>query len=125
MKTVLVIDDELAYLAVVQKALEPHFNVLTAVDGEEGLALALEKKPDLILADILMPKKDGYYLVEQLRKHLDMRNTPVVLLTAVDETSSLLRVGELGVTDYLIKPFRLDELIRLVHHYIRTGPPPF
>lgn len=124
MKTVLVIDDEPEFLALIRQRLGAFFSVLTAADGEEGLAAAFEKKPDLILLDILMPKLDGYGVVRRLRKNADFKNTPIVLVSAVAETHSLLEADELGAADYLIKPIELDGLPKLVEHYIRTGPMP-
>ena len=125
MKTVLVIDDEAHILSLVRNCLEPHYRVLTAIDGEKGLEMAIQEKPDLVLCDILMPLMDGYEFAERMRFSAELRSVPLVLLTAVSQTDSLLRAGEMGVTDYLIKPINVRELPGLVEDYIRTGPRPF
>jgi CheY-like chemotaxis protein len=103
-KTILVIDDE----AVLQKALGEFLNtqgysVLPALDGEVGLALAKEKKPSLILLDLVMPKKNGFEVLQLLKRDSATKDIPVVVLTNLAEMADIDKVIELGATTYLVK----------------------
>ena len=91
---------------------------LEAANGEEGLALALQAKPDLILLDYNMPVMDGIAMLRQLREHAELRRTPVVMLTAEAGLDNLATVARLGVRDYLTKPVRDEELLAKVGRII-------
>ena len=90
-----------------------------ASNGEEGLKIALEKRPDLVISDIRMPKMDGIAFAENLRDNLP--NTKVIFLTAYDEFEYARRAIRLGISDYILKPFKDGELEasvqRLLHLY--------
>ncbi len=111
-----VVEDEPAYQrALTEKLSREGFNVLNAKNGEEGLALALEKKPDLILLDLVMPKMDGMTMLRNLRAHNNWGKTvPVFILTnlsAADERRNK-DITELEPTYYLEKMnTRIDELV--------------
>lgn len=79
------------------------FDVLEAIDGESGLALALSSKPDLILLDITMPKMNGLQMLHTLRKDAWGKDVPVLLLTNADDPTHIVRGVELKSNDYLIK----------------------
>jgi DNA-binding NtrC family response regulator len=80
-------------------------HVIEAADGLEALEKAGEEGPDLVLLDILMPRMDGYQVLEHLKADRDLRHIPVVVISAVDQIENIVRCLELGVTDYLSKPF--------------------
>jgi two-component system cell cycle response regulator len=98
-----------------------------AVNGEEGLAAALQEKPDLILSDWNMPVMDGITMVRRLRENPVLRRTPVIMLTTESGPQQVAAAARLGVRDYLIKPFRDEELLAKVGRIItllpRTEPP--
>jgi two-component system cell cycle response regulator len=98
--------------------LEPEYEVLKAADAETGLLAALGQHPDLILVDIRMPEMDGYELVKELRRFASTRHIPVVMLTAVEDSSSIYKAQDLGVMDYLIKSQHLDDLPTLIKRYL-------
>ena len=77
-------------------------HVLTASDGEEGLIISAESKPDLILCDISMPKMDGYGVLENVRKNPATSTTPFIFLTAFTEKSNMRAGMEKGADDYLV-----------------------
>ena len=107
---VLLIEDEQALGMIVKDSLEVRgFSVQYAIDGEEGLRLFREQTPDIVVADIMMPKVDGFTLAERIREE----NTfvPIIFLTARSQTADVVRGFELGGNDYLKKPFSMDELI--------------
>ena len=116
---VLVIEDEPPLLAVVAQALrEAGYAVDEAADGEVGLYKATAWEYDAIVLDILMPKRDGWSVLQALRK---THKTPVLLLTARDAVADKVRGLDVGADDYLVKPFDLGELLARVRALIRRS----
>ncbi|WP_149195168.1 PP2C family protein-serine/threonine phosphatase [Luteimonas suaedae] len=108
---ILVVDDNEANRDLLVRRLqrEGHSTAL-AVDGREALALLLEDAFDLVLLDIMMPEMNGYELLERMRADPDLRHVPVILISALDGTDSIIKGIELGADDYLPKPFNLHIL---------------
>jgi CheY-like chemotaxis protein len=108
---VLVADDDAWILRMVATVLEKRgYSVETAVDGEDALARALARPPDLLITDVMMPKVDGWSLVRQLRAHPELAMLPVIFLTALSSEDDRIRGFRLGADDYVTKPFRFEEL---------------
>ncbi|MFH1088702.1 MAG: response regulator [Patescibacteria group bacterium] len=102
---VLIVEDEVAMLKAIANALsEVGFEVLEAQDGEQGLALAVEKHPDLILLDLVMPKMDGLTMLKQLRQDKWGKIVKVILLTHMSETDRVAEALSYGAFQYLYKP---------------------
>lgn len=119
-KKILVVDDEPELVAMVKMRLEANqYQVVTATDGAEGLAKALEELPDLILLDIAMPKMDGLQVLRQLKHDRRTRRIPVIMLTASGGSSAIMDSQELQAADYFIKPFDSQELLALIQRYLR------
>jgi DNA-binding response OmpR family regulator len=115
-KTVLVVDDEQDILDLVRFRLEHDgYRVITASDGETGLALAKKERPDLCILDVMMPKLTGLEVLAHLRADTTTADTPVILLTARSQDADVDRGFELGAQDYVTKPFSPKELRRRVH----------
>jgi DNA-binding response OmpR family regulator len=113
---VLVAEDDEDILDLVVFDLEDEgYEVLTARNGEEAIALALERRPDLVLLDVAMPGLDGYEVTRRLRADESTRGTPVVLLTARAQVKDVIAGFEAGANDYVTKPFRPDELRTRLH----------
>jgi DNA-binding response OmpR family regulator len=109
--TILVIDDEPDLLSTVATRLKWNkFNVLTALDGHEGLDIAASEKPDLILLDNNMPKMTGLEMLAILRENPDLKTTPVIMVTAVCEPKDITAAKSFGVVDYITKPFNFANL---------------
>jgi PAS domain S-box-containing protein len=108
--TVLIVEDNVDMSRFVCDALAGDHHVVAAFDGREGLRMAMELKPDLVVTDIMMPSMSGEELVVALRKQPDLDATPVVVLTAKADDELRLRMFREGVQDYLSKPFSVDEL---------------
>jgi two-component system, cell cycle response regulator len=89
-----------------------------AANGEEGLALALRERPDLILLDCNMPVMDGVAMLRQLREQVELRRTPVIMLTAESGLENIATVARLGVRDYVTKPFQEEVLLAKVGRII-------
>lgn len=101
---VLIVEDEkmLAEMYATKFSMEG-FDAFKAFDGEAGLTMAKEVKPDIILLDIIMPKLDGFAVLKQLRDEADTKTTPVILLTNLGQDEDMKKGKELGATDYFVK----------------------
>jgi two-component system alkaline phosphatase synthesis response regulator PhoP len=117
-KTILVVDDEESILTLLQYNLvQAGFEVITAMDGEEGLRIAVGEKPDLMILDLMLPNKDGIEVCKELRQKKVL--VPILMLTAKgDEFDKVLGL-ELGADDYMTKPFSPREVIARVKAILR------
>ena len=116
---ILVIDDERNIVDLVAFNLKKEgYAVLTATDGEEGLALTFAENPDLVLLDVMMPKMDGF---ETCRKIREKKQTPIIMLTARAEEIDKVLGFELGADDYVTKPFSVRELMARVKANLRKS----
>lgn len=113
--TVLVVEDDDHLLAGIKEILQlDHYNVVTALNGVEGLIAANEQIPDIIISDIMMPKMDGIQFFKELKKERRLALIPVIFLTAKGERSDIQRGLRLGVDDYVVKPYdNIDLLVRV------------
>lgn len=116
MKKILFIEDESALQrAATQVLTEEGYHVLSALDGEIGLRLAKEEKPDLVLLDIILPKKDGFEVLSELKLDPKTKNIPVIILTNLEGSTDVEKALELGATTYLVKTnYRLEEVVEKV-----------
>lgn len=115
--TVLVVDDEMAFLESLRFTLEKAgYRVLTAADGTTGLQLARAESPDLVILDVMLPGMDGFTVCRELRRESDV---PVIMLTARDDETDKVVGLELGADDYVTKPFGLRELMARVRAVLR------
>ena len=114
-RKVLVADDEPHILRVVKdKLTNAGFVVVTAVNGEEALALALQEKPDLILLDVMMPKMNGFEVCRSLRAEAAFVQTPILLLTARGQDLDRQMGLDAGANEYITKPFSPRQLLQTV-----------
>ena len=119
-KTVLIVEDEKNIVDIIRFNLQrTGYNTLEAYDGEAGLAMAREKKPDLILLDVMMPKMMGFDVCRALRAEGD--NVPVIILTAREEEEDKILGLEIGADDYITKPYSFRELLARVRAVLRRN----
>jgi signal transduction histidine kinase len=116
---ILVIEDNGDMRRLLRDILVREFSVRTACDGEEGLAMAREKNPDVILTDVMMPKMSGTQVCREVKSDAAMRGIPVVLLTSKAERDMKIKALELGADDYVTKPFHPRELLARVRSLVR------
>jgi DNA-binding response OmpR family regulator len=118
MSRILIIEDEPALVRGLKDAFASKgFDVLTAQDGATGIDLALNKSPDLILLDIMLPRVNGYEICRTIRER--GIETPILMLTAKDQEEDIILGLNLGADDYIAKPFRIGELIARVNAFLR------
>ena len=110
MPKLLVADDDPTLAGVVAEALEDDFQVVQALDGEEALAKAEAERPDVVLLDISMPRKDGLETCRALRASAAGRDVPIIMVTASSRPEDAIGAFEVGANDYLAKPFSLSQL---------------
>jgi signal transduction histidine kinase/ligand-binding sensor domain-containing protein/DNA-binding response OmpR family regulator len=115
---VLVIEDNADVRAYIKDYLVPHYQLIEARDGAEGIEKAREIIPDLIVSDVMMPKKDGYDVCRTLKMEEKTSHIPIILLTAKAASENKIEGLEIGADDYLIKPFDPKELLARVKNLI-------
>lgn len=120
-KKILIVEDDV----VLQKALSEYlssegFDVVGAPDGEIGVQMATQEKPDLILLDIILPKKDGYEVLQEVKANMETSHIPVVLLTNLDGIADVEKALELGATTYLVKAdYKLEEVTSKIKEILK------
>jgi DNA-binding LytR/AlgR family response regulator len=119
-KTILVIEDDPVVRENIQVLLEETgYNVVTADDGRQGIALAARLVPDMIFCDIMMPQRTGYDVLETLRSASETALVPFVFLTAKSETADMRRGMQLGADDFIMKPYKANDLLQVAATQIK------
>ncbi len=121
--TVLVIDDDPVILELLRVNFEIEgFDVICAKDGEEGLQKAHDERPDVVISDVMMPKRDGLQVLSDLKGDPDTENLPVILLSAKAQRSEVQHGLDMGADDYITKPFDPLELIDRLNAVMTKSP---
>jgi len=115
-KTILFIEDESVLQKTFEKTLrEEGFEMLSALDGENGFNLAKKEKPDLILLDLILPKVNGFEVLKSLKEDPETKEIPVIILTNLERMSDINKALELGATTYLVKvDYSLGEVVEKI-----------
>lgn len=120
-KTVLVIDNDEALVEMESFYFsEQGYTVYTAFDGDVGVKLALQHKPSAIVCDLIMEEMHGFEVLRTLRENPDMKHTVVIMTSAKAYKPDIDRARDLGATDYVVKPFRTDELLALIERHLAS-----
>ena len=121
---ILVIDDDVNILDLIEKILEDtEFAVLKASDGHDGIKIAKEHNPSIILLDILMPNHDGFMICNILKRNVNTKNIPVIFMTGVTSKEHILKAIKVGASDYIVKPFVLGDLLTKLRKIMESGEP--
>ena len=120
-KKILFVEDEPSLQKTISEVLiQEGFQVLSASDGEEGLRFAANENPDLILLDLILPKKDGFEVLKELKADEKMKDIPVIVLTNLEGVGDVEKALSLGAKTYLVKAnYELDDVLKLVKEHVR------
>ena len=122
---ILLVDDEPSIVKMVGKRLEIEgFDVIVAMDGQEGLTKAQTEHPDLIILDLMLPTLNGYEVCTTLKRDISYRKIPIVLFTAKTQDKDEKLGMECGANAYVRKPFRAQELLEKIHTLLAASSPP-
>jgi DNA-binding response OmpR family regulator len=113
---ILIIDDEPDIVETLTLMLQArNYEVVTALDGMEGLSKVKTERPDITLLDIMMPGISGYDVCQKLKTNNDTKRMPVIMLTAKGENEAVTKARKAGADDYIVKPFNLPTLVNKVN----------
>ncbi|MGB5984508.1 MAG: response regulator [Desulfobacterales bacterium] len=122
---VLTVDDSKTIRRIVKKAFNPYdCEIFEGENGVEGLSLASKERPDLIILDITMPVMTGTEMLEKLKGEPFLKDIPVIMLTAESGKDNVMQIAKLGVKDYMVKPFKGEQLIDRVTKIVKLNPKP-
>ncbi len=111
MNKILVIDDEQNINELIKINLElAGYKVIQALDGIKGFALAKQELPNTIILDVMMPEVDGFTVAQRIRQNPSTKNIPILMLTALSQLNDKIKGFDIGIDDYLVKPFEMEEL---------------
>ena len=120
---ILTVDDSRTIRMIVKKAFKPYdCELLEAENGMEGLAAAAKDKPDLIILDITMPVMTGVEMLGKLNQQPDLKDIPVIMLTAESGKDNVMQIVKMGVNDYIVKPFKGEQLIERASAILKLQP---
>jgi chemosensory pili system protein ChpA (sensor histidine kinase/response regulator) len=106
------VDDDLELRTVVSQFLEEEgYEVMLAADGDEGVGLILQERPDMVILDVMMPKQNGWEVAKSLRAHPELSDLPILMLTGIGATLNEMTAPLYGANAHLDKPFEFDELL--------------
>lgn len=124
MKKILFVEDESALQRAVVEMTQnsQEFSVLSALNGDEGIRLAKEELPDLVLLDLILPRKDGFEVLTELKKDPKTARIPVIILTNLEGSQDVERAIDLGATTYLIKTnYNLKEVLEKIRQTLPSA----
>ena len=120
---ILTVDDSKTIRMIVKKAFKPYnCELFEGENGVEGLAIAAKEMPDLIILDITMPVMTGIEMLGKLKAESDLKDIPVILLTAESGKENVMQIVKMGVKDYIVKPFKGEQLIERAKNILKLRP---
>jgi len=120
---ILTVDDSKTIRMIVKKAFRPYdCEFFEGEDGAKGLVLAAQKKPDLIVLDITMPVMNGIEMLSKMKNEPGLKDIPVIMLTAESGKDNVMQIVKMGVKDYMVKPFKGEQLIERVKKIVKLEP---
>ncbi len=121
MKALIAEDDQFLLKVYETKLAKEGFEVVSAINGEEAVRGALESNPDIILLDLIMPIKNGFEVLEELKNHPEFAQTPIIVLSNLGQDNDTKKAMELGATDYIVKSnSSIDEIVKTIIKLLNT-----
>ena len=123
MSKILFVEDEPTLQRAVGEILgQEGFEVLSALDGEVGLELIKKEKPDLVLLDLILPKKDGFAVLKEMKEDENLKDIPVIVLTNLEGMGDVEKAMSLGATTYLVKAnYELDDVVKMIKENLKKA----
>jgi DNA-binding response OmpR family regulator len=122
MPKIIVVDDDKTSTALFEQVLLMNkYDVVTLNESAKTLETATESKPDLIILDLMMPEPDGFKVCRMLRANPLFRRTPIIIVTALNDLDSKLVAMGAGASDYLVKPFHIDQLFSIIEKQLNKN----
>lgn len=118
-KTILICDDEKEMRNLIKVCLLDHYHSLEAGDGDEGLQVLEENTVHLVLLDIMMPEKNGFDVIKEMKKRDKFKDIPIIMLTALGDSDDVVKGLNLGADDYIVKPFEPSVLLARINSVLR------
>lgn len=120
-RKILVVEDDRSFQsAIVEMLSQEGYETISAFDGEEGLAKLSQEKPDLVLLDIILPKKDGFEFLSQMKNNPETKEVPVLILTNLEEVDKVQKAVDLGATTFMIKSdYSIKEVLEKVKEALK------
>lgn len=117
---ILFVEDEPSLQKAISELLtQEGFEIFSAIDGEEGLKMAKKEKPNLILLDLILPKKDGFEVLKELKADSELKDIPVIVLTNLEGMGNVEKALELGATTYLVKAnYELEDVVTKIKDFL-------
>ncbi len=121
MKKILFVEDEPTLQKAVGEILtQEDFKVLSALDGEKGLESIKKEAPDLVLLDLILPKKDGFEVLKEMKEDEKLKDIPVIVLTNLEGTGDVEKALSLGATTYLVKAnYELEDVVKMIKQTLK------
>jgi len=117
-KRILIVDDEKGIVDLLKKRIEQEYEVLVASDGQEGLNMARDERPDLVVADVMMPRLDGYHMCRLLKFDENYKDIPVIMLTSREHERDRQTAREVKADAFITKPFNGGELMTSIRNLL-------
>ena len=119
-KILVIEDEETLRRTLIQYLQEENFDVLGATDGEQGVELVKSEKPDLVLLDIILPKKNGFQVLEEIKQNKTTKNIPVIILTNLESMEDIQKAFDKGAMTYLVKSeYKLEDIVKKINETLK------
>lgn len=116
----LLVEDDVMLVEMMKMSLEAQgYQVITAENGKDGAFKAISEKPDLILADLMMPELDGFEMIKLIRSNSDLKDTPIICVTALGREEDIEKAKDAGATDYITKPYVASDLVEKIQEHMK------
>ncbi len=119
-KKILIVEDEVMLLEMMKVRIEANgYDVIMAENGKDGSFKAMSEKPDMIIADILMPELDGIGMIKIIRSNSDLKDVPIIVVSALGRNEDVKKALAAGANDYITKPYSASDLLKKIEGFLK------